>query len=301
MQTRGSKSKANHMSVSPPRPKGPPLNALRAFEAAARLGGFASAADELCVTAGAITQQIKSLEAWIGAPLFERHAQGVQLTNAGAEVAADFTAAFDDLGRAVQRMRSTAPVRVVQIATLPSIAQLWLSPRLPSIRRAYPDLTFSVTALETPPNLLRAGFDLGIFYSDAAASETHIRLQRDEIFPVCAPEVAAGLSKPTDLNDAVLIGDATWAQDWEAWLGTQGGGRSGPSYSLYSLAVEEAVQGAGVLIGHKALVAAHLAAGTLQAPFDARLKLDQHLALMLPRAPQSGGIMQGLCQMLSRP
>jgi len=289
------------MSVSPPRPKGPPLNALRAFEAAARLGGFASAADELCVTSGAITQQIKTLEAWIGAPLFERQAQGVQLTGVGAEVAADFTAAFDDLGRAVQRMRTTAGVRVIQIATLPSIAQLWLSPRLPAIRRTYPDLTISVTALETPPNLLRAGFDIGIFYSNAPASDRHIRLEQDEIFPVCAPEVAAQLSKQTDLDDAVLIGDATWAQDWDIWLGSKGGARSGPSYSLYSLAVEEAVQGAGVLIGHSALVAAHLAAGTLRAPFENRVGLDQHLALMLPRAPQSGGVTQGLCQMLSQP
>lgn len=289
------------MSVSPPRPKGPPLNALRAFEAAARLGGFSRAADELCVTSGAITQQIKGLEDWVGAALFERQAQGVKLTYAGAAVAADFTAAFDDLGRAVQRMRTTAGVRVVQIATLPSIAQLWLSPRLPAIRRAYPNLTISVTALESPPNLLRAGFDLGIFYSEAPASDCHIRLHQDEIFPVCAPEVAAGLRCSSDLQAAVLIGDTTWAQDWDRWLGSKAGAGNGPSYSLYSLAIEEAVQGAGVLIGHGALVAAHLAAGTLTEPFQSRITLGQHLALMLPRAPQVGDVMQSLCQMLSQP
>ena len=288
------------MPVSPPRPKGPPLNALRAFEAAARLGGFSRAADELCVTSGAITQQIKGLEEWVGAALFERQAQGVKLTRAGAAVAADFTAAFDDLGRAVQKMRTTAGVRVVQIAALPSIAQLWLSPRLPAIRRAYPDLTISVTALETPPNLLRAGFDIGIFYSNAPASVRHIRLQQDEIFPVCAPEVAVGLTVRSDLESAVQIGDTTWAQDWVIWLGSGEVARKGPSYSLYSLAVQEAVQGAGVLIGHRALVAAHLAAGTLQEPFQNRIRLDQHLALMLPRAPQSGGVMQGLCRMLAQ-
>ena len=287
------------MSVSPPRPKGPPLNALRAFEAAARLGGFARAAEELCVTSGAITQQIKGLEDWVGTALFERQAQGVRLTRAGAEVAADFTAAFDDLGRAVQKMRATAAVRVVQIATLPSIAQLWLSPRLPAIRKAYPDLTFSVTALENPPNLLRAGFDIGIFYSDAPASAQHIRLEQDQIFPVCAPELATRLKRTDDLEKAVLIGDTTWAQDWDIWLGPNGARRKGPSYSLYSLAVEEAVQGAGVLIGHHALVAAHLEAGTLQELFETRIRLDQHLALMLPRAPQDGGVMQGLCKMLS--
>lgn len=289
------------MPVSPPRHKGPPLNALRAFEAAARLGGFSRAADELCVTSGAITQQIKGLEEWVGTALFERQAQGVKLTRAGAAVAADFTAAFDDLGRAVQRMRATAGMRVVQIATLPSIAQLWLSPRLPAIRRAYPDLTISVTALESPPNLLRAGFDIGIFYSNAPASEHHIRLQQDQIFPVCAPEVAAGLTAPNDLKNAVLIGDTTWAQDWNIWLGSSEMAQKGPSYSLYSLAVEEAVQGAGVLIGHRALVAAHLTVGTLVAPFQNRIRLDQHLALMLPRSLQDGDVMQGLCRMLAQP
>lgn len=289
------------MPVSPPRPKGPPLNALRAFEAAARLGGFSRAADELCVTSGAITQQIKGLEEWVGTALFERQAQGVKLTRAGAAVAVDFTAVFDDLGRAVQRMRATSGMRVVQIATLPSIAQLWLSPRLPAIRRAYPDLTISVTALENPPNLLRAGFDIGIFYSNAPASPQHIRLQQDQIFPVCAPEVAADLTGENDLKNAVLIGDATWAQDWDIWLEDREIASKGPSYSLYSLAVEEAVQGAGVLIGHRALVTAHLAAGTLVAPFQNRIRLDQHLALMLPRSLQAGDVMQGLCQMLEQP
>lgn len=94
------------MAISPPRPKGPPLNALRAFEAAARLGGFAAAADELCVTSGAIAQHIKSLESWAGADLFERRSQGVRLTALGSAVAAQFSAAFDGLGEAVHSLRS---------------------------------------------------------------------------------------------------------------------------------------------------------------------------------------------------
>ena len=120
------------MTVSPPRPKGPPLNALRAFEAAARRGSFSAAADELCVTPGAVAQQVKSLEAWAGARLFLRHAQGVELTALGLDVLPGFVAAFDRLGEAAQALRSQAAPDTIGIAALPSIAQLWLSPRLPA-------------------------------------------------------------------------------------------------------------------------------------------------------------------------
>jgi LysR family glycine cleavage system transcriptional activator len=286
------------MSVSPPRPKGPPLTALRAFEAAARLGGFARAAEELGVTAGAVTQQIKGLEDWIGAELFERQAQGVRLSLLGARVAADFTAAFDDLGRAVQGLRTAAGGKVVHIATLPSIAHLWLSPRLPMIRRALPDVTVSITAIETPPNLLRDTFDVGIFYSDAAAGPLVMPIEADEIFPVCAPDLAAGLRVPDDLANVPLIGDSTWAQDWDIWLGQSGAAGQGATYSLYSLAVAEAVQGAGVLIGHKALVAAYLQAGSLVEPFDKRVALGRSLSLLLPQPLQGDGAVVRICRML---
>ena len=85
------------MPVSPPHPKGPPLNALRAFEAAARLGGFKAAAEELCVTPGAISQHIKSLEEWAGATLFERRSQGVVLTALGMKLGKEFSQAFDSM------------------------------------------------------------------------------------------------------------------------------------------------------------------------------------------------------------
>ena len=100
------------MAVKPPRPPSPPLTALRAFEAAARLGGFTRAADELCVTPGAVAQQVKQLEAWAGAPLFERRAHGVVLTEAGKVTLPALTEAFDQMGAALQVLRqATSPSR----------------------------------------------------------------------------------------------------------------------------------------------------------------------------------------------
>ncbi|MGB3315136.1 MAG: LysR family transcriptional regulator [Albidovulum sp.] len=271
------------MPVAPPRPKGLPLNALRAFEAAARLGGFAAAAIELGVTAGAVTAHVKALEDSLGAPLFERHAQGVRLTGLGARVLPAFTRAFDALGLAVQSLRTEAAPRTVHIATLPAIAQLWLSPRLPAIRAAAPEITISITAMETPPDLKRAPFDFNLFYRRGGAGQG---LTPDVIFPVCAPALADRLTRPEDLAGLPCLADSVWADDWRLWAraaGLEAFSPRGPVFSLYALAVEEAVNGAGVLMGHGALVAAHLASGALVAPFDVEHRLDRDLTLWSAR------------------
>ncbi len=186
------------MPIEPPRPKSPPLNALHAFEAAARHGAFTAAAAELCVTPGAVAQQIKNLENWVGAPLFDRQAQGVTLTRLGAETARDLTLAFDQIGSASQKLRIGGRPAEMRIAALPAIAQLWLSPRLPAIRKTAPEIAISVFALETPPNMRREHFDLCIFYEATEGAATTINLGPDEIFPVAAPGVSATAPKLFD-------------------------------------------------------------------------------------------------------
>ena len=197
------------------------------------------------------------------------------------------SAAFDALSHAVQVLRSEAAPRVVHIATLPAIAQLWLSPRLPGLRAASPDVSVSITAMEEPPNLKRAAFDLCLFFGDAGRV-----VAQDAIFPVCAPDMAARLKSPGDLARVPCLSDAVWAQDWAVWAqaaGLLGFAPRGPVFSLYALAVEEAANGAGVLIGHGPLVADHLAAGRLVAPFAAQAPLPHHaLRLWSARPLQKG-------------
>lgn len=274
------------MPVIPPRPKDLPLTALRAFEAAARLGSFALAATELGVTAGAITAHVKTLEATLGAPLFQRTSRGVRLTALGQAALPAFTQAFDALGQAVQSLRSAAAPRTVHIATLPAIAQLWLSPRLPALRAAAPDVEISITALESPPNLKRTPYDLSLFYG----RETQGAISPDIIFPVCAPAVATRLRRPADLAHVPCLSDAVWSDDWALWLAAAGESLAprGPVFSLYALAVEETVNGAGVLIGHADLIADHLQRGTLVAPFAHRVTLPRHLRLWSERPLAAG-------------
>ncbi|WP_322865171.1 LysR family transcriptional regulator [Aquicoccus sp. G2-2] len=271
------------MPVDPPRPRGPSLNALRAFESAARLGGFSKASEELNVSPGAIAQHVKTLEDWADAPLFERHAQGLSLTSVGAAALAPLTDAFDRMGEAVQSLRAYARPAVLHIAALPAVAQLWLAPILPRLRAELPGQEISVTALEAPPNLAREAYDMALFF----ASEGGEVIEEDEIFPVCTPQIARAIGRVEDLALLPCLRDSTWAGDWELWaLATKAAHPlrpRGPSFSLYALAVEEALGGAGVLMAHSSLLRAHIASGRLVNPLDSTLKTG--LALRLFRRP----------------
>lgn len=280
------------MPVSPPRPRNPSLNALRAFEAAARLGGFKAAAEELSITPGAISQHIKQLEAWTGTFLFERKSQGVVLTEAGQTVAPLFTEAFNTLGGAVRHLRNQARDSTLHIAALPSVAQLWLSHRLPAAHHALPELRVSITALETPPDLHRDMFDLSIFLGNANPQEEKRIIGRDTIFPVCTPGVASRLSIPEDMLNEVRLSDATWSNDWTIWANQVNPElafpQDGPSFSLYSMAVEEARRGAGILMGHELLLKPLLDSGELVAPFNQKIETGQFLYIGLPSNVRTG-------------
>lgn len=275
------------MSVRPPRPPLPPLNALRAFEAAARLGSFSRAAEEIGVTQGAIAQQVRHLEAFLGLTLFLRLPQGVALTEAAREARPRLSAAFDALALAVQELRASHAGRALAIAALPCIAQLWLSPRLPALQRAFPGLPISISAMENPPAGRHESFDLALFYLSEPPADASV-LAEDSLFPVCAPALARSLLTPADLAGQTLLHDAVWRGDWARWLRHAGAsgidaGR-GPSYSLYALALDAALGGAGILIGRRSLVAPHLADGRLVAPFADELPSGDRLTLLLSPA-----------------
>ena len=291
------------MPVSPPRPKMPQLNALRAFEAAARLSSISAAADELCVTPAAVAQQVKALEAWTGEKLFKRNAKGVSLTPLGSSVLKNFSAAFDSLGEAVQKLRTNAAPFEVRIAALPSIAQLWVSPRLPEIRSAMPEISVSVSALEQKPNLLRDPFDLAVFYEDSETESQAIRLMQDSIFLVCSPDLAKRLKTVGDLAGEVFLHDSTWKNDWNTWLSVasphQNLNKSGPEFSLYALAVEECKNGAGVLIGHEALVRPQIEAGQLVAPFELKVTLPLKLAFSTMKPLEDNSVLSKVATMLT--
>lgn len=270
------------MSVAPPRPRMPPLNTLRAFEAAARCGGFRAAAEELSVTPAAISQHIRALEEWAGVALFVRRSRGVTLTDDGARVQAAFTNAFDALGGAVAELRQAAKAPPVTIATLPAIAQLWLTPRLGRLRAVLGQRQVSVHALEAAPNLRRDLYDISLFIGPRDGGKV---IANDVIFPVCSPAVATTINAPKDLSQHVLLHDASWARDWRDWALACGASlpnaEDGPRHSLYSLALAEAKAGAGVALGHGFLVQDALDDGSLIRPLPQVVTTDRALILQL--------------------
>lgn len=268
------------------RPSSPSLNALRAFEAAARHGGYVGAARELHVTPAAIGTQVKGLEAWLGRPLFHRLPNGLVLTPEGRAALPALSAAFDALNGAVRGMRSIGRPRSLTLAALPCIAQLWLAPRLPALQAAF-DLDVTILTRDEQPDYARDLVDLGLYVGEAApAGCTSVVLARDDLYPVCTPALAAGLRRPDDLAGATLLHDSVWRGDWPRWLAAHGPGALRPAreaaFSLYSLALDAALAGSGVLIGHSVLVAGALADGRLVAPFGDRVVAGPPLRLVVP-------------------
>jgi LysR family glycine cleavage system transcriptional activator len=306
------------MPIEPPRPRLPPLNALRAFEAAARHESFTAAAQELGVTPAAIAQQVKSLEAWMRRPLFVRLSQGLRLTPAARQALPAFMRAFDDLGSATQGLRRAASPEELRIAALPSVAQLWLQPRLRGLRRQFPHLEVSVTALEQPPSFVREPYDLAVFYlGEERAAEPapgqpvsdlveRRPLEPDWLFPVCSPRLA-GKGKPhlqlSALSDLVLLHDGTWRDHWSLWLEFAGASgidaRKGPTFSLYSLALEAALDGVGFLIGRRSLVQPLIDKRRLVVPFEAVMPAPTRLHVLRPKAARRDAALDAVADFLS--
>ncbi|UWQ17956.1 LysR family transcriptional regulator [Jannaschia sp. M317] len=237
------------MPVAPAPPPDLPLNALRAVEAAARLGGFAAAAVELGVSQGAVSAHVRTVEARLGAALFRRGPRGVCLTEAGARCLPALERAFDAMADAQAALRAEAAPLRLTIAALPAIAQLWLQPRLGAVGAAFPGMSVSITAMEVAPRQKRSAVDVTLFYGPQG---------RDWLVPVHAP--GAG--------DGPLLADASWSGDWDAWRAAVPGAYARPMgavHSLYALAVAEALGGGGVAMGRLSLVAGHLAEGRLVA------------------------------------
>ncbi len=275
------------MSVDPPRTRTLPLNAMRVFEAAARHGSFVGAATELGVTPGAIAQQIRKLETWLGAEIFERSAQGVRLSQDRRLIAAEISKELEALASSARRLRNAINSKSIHIAALPAIAQLWLRPRLDSAAKSLGAKSISVTAQEEPPMLDTEFFDAAVFFlPDRHPGGRVIPVEHDIVTPVCSPKIASRLRHPSDLVHETLLHDGVWRSDWRDWLHSVGGAVSisgeGSVYSLYSMALDAALEGEGVLVGHLPLVRSHLASGRLVKPFEPEIKQTTMLAILLP-------------------
>jgi LysR family glycine cleavage system transcriptional activator len=259
----------------------PPLNALRAFEAAGRHLSFTKAAAELHVTPAAISQQLKTLEDYLGVQLFRRLNKALLLTDAGQACLPGLQEGFDRLAEAVKALRARDARRALTVSVAPSFGAKWLVPRLDRFRDAHPGVDVRIDASHRLVDFVREDVDLGIRYGLGDYPGLRVdRLLTDEVFPVCSLRLLAGphpLRVPDDLRWHTLLhvdlatGDAC-CPDWRMWLLAAGVGdidpTRGPQFSLSSMAEQAAIEGHGVALGSRVLVADDLAAGRLIKPFD---------------------------------
>ncbi|MEM9148395.1 MAG: transcriptional regulator GcvA [Pseudomonadota bacterium] len=257
----------------------PPLNALRAFESAARLLSFKKAAEELHVTPAAISQQVKTLEDALGQKLFRRLPRALILTETGQRALPHLSAGFERLARGVEQMSSASGVLTVSVA--PSFGGRWLVPRLGRFRDIHPEIEVRVDASERVVDLDRDDVDLAIRFGSGdypgMACDT---LFRETASPVCAPSLITAerpLAVPEDLRHHTLL--QQWrateqevSPTWGMWMkaaGVEGvDSEAGPRFSDFAMTVMAALAAQGVALSPRALVEAELADGRLIAPFD---------------------------------
>ena len=227
-------------------------------------------------------------------------------TDAAREVLPRLTRGFDTLGQAVQSLRDSHRDRALSIAALPCIAQLWVSPRLAALQRAFPGLQVSVSAMEQPPDPRREPHDLAIFYLDAGdPGGGLVAGEADTILPVCAPALAAAIATPADLARQTLLHDAVWRGDWARWLAFAGAPATvdatrGPSLLALQPGAGCGAFRIGVLMGRTSLIRPHLADGRLVAPFASALPTPDRLTIIPSQAgiahPRQAGIIGWLME-----
>jgi LysR family glycine cleavage system transcriptional activator len=269
----------------------PSLNALKAFEAAARHESFTKAADELSVTQGAVSHQVKALEAELGLKLFNRERQRLVITDAGRGYLEVVRDAFDRLAVGTERLRQVQTSGALTVTTSPNFAAKWLVHRLGRFVEAQPDIDLRVAASHRHIDFAREDIDMAIRHGDGQWPGLSVtRLCVEEIFPVCSPKLVQGrgaLRSPADLARHTLL-HVNDRRDWGKWLDaadvTAASSDRGPIFNQASMAIDAAVDGQGVALARSALAAWDMRAGRLLRPFPFAQKAPFAYWIVCPKS-----------------
>jgi LysR family glycine cleavage system transcriptional activator len=270
----------------------PSLNALKAFEAAARHESFTRAADELCVTQGAVSHQVKALEAELGFRLFHRERQRLVVTEAGRSYLDVVRDAFDRIAAGTERLLQRQSVGALTVSTSPNFAAKWLVHRLGRFAEVHRSIDLRVSASLHPVDFVREDVDVAVRHGDGNWSGLHVtRLCIEALFPVCSPKLLRGphaLRAPSALGHHVLL-HLDDRRDWAKWLDAAGCAGAdlgrGPVFNQASMAIDAAIEGQGVALARSALAAWDLLAGRLvRLPFGPPLPMPYAYWIVCPRA-----------------
>lgn len=266
------------------------MNNLKAFEAAARNESFTRAAEELCVTQGAVSQQVKALEEGLGIKLFNRERQRLAITEAGRDYLVIVRDALDRLAVGTDRLLQRQNAGVLTVSTSPDFAAKWLVHRLGNFAEAHRSIDLRVSAAMHHVDFAREEVDLAVRHGDGNwPGLDPVQLSAERLFAVCSPKLLSGrrrLSKPADLLKLPLI-HLDNRNDWTKWLRAvgvdQGEVVHGPVLNRASMVIDAAINGQGVALARTTLAAWDLINGRLVRPFSDSLSLSKTYWIICPK------------------
>ncbi|MBB4513230.1 LysR substrate-binding domain-containing protein [Paraburkholderia fungorum] len=270
------------------RRKIPSNSALMAFEAAARHGSFARAAEELALTEGAVSRQIGRLEAFLGVALFERVGNRVRLAPNGTRYAAQVREILDRLERdSLYLMGQPIEGASIDIAAIPTFAARWLIPRLKRFQGRHPHITVHIAERMDPFILAGSGFDAAIHFEHPAWAGMHLhRLLEEVLVPVCSPALLANAGANLSLDELPRLHRRQNPDAWQLYAQEAGivltNSAVGARYDLHSMLIEAALAGLGVALVPRLYVGAELEQGRLVAPWPDGKAIAKNFCLVLP-------------------
>jgi len=267
----------------------PPLNALKAFEAAARSESFTRAAEELNVTQGAVSHQVKALEESFGLKLFDRQRRRLVLTTSGRDYLSVIRDAFDHIAVGTERLLQRAGSGVLTVSTSPDFAAKWLVNRLSRFTEKHPEVDLRVSAATHYADFARDDVDIAIRHGDGNWPGLDVeQLYSEELFPVCSPKLVAASGRTIEVADLLKfpllrLEDAkNWARLFEA-AGLKAPIGPGPVLNRASMLIDAAIDGQGVALARTALAAWDLINGRLVRPVDVSLTVAKTYWIVCPK------------------
>ena len=270
----------------------PPLNALKAFEAAARSESFTRAAEELHVTQGAVSHQVKALEATLGLKLFNRERQRLTLTDSGRDYLAVVRDAFDRIALGTERLVQRQTSGALTVSTSPDFAAKWLVYRLGRFAESHPEIDLRVSASAPHVDFAREDVDLAVRHGDGKWPGLDAeRLCAERLFAVCSPKLAGRkrIKTAADLLKFPLLHLNDWTT-WERWFEAAGVSEPvahGPSVNQASILIDLAIDGQGIALARTALAAWDLIHGRLVRPVDVSLRMANTYWIVCSKAAAS--------------
>lgn len=264
------------------------MQALRAFDAAARSGSLTRAAESLSLTHGAISHQIKALEEELGVKLVERSGRGIRLTDEGERFAARLRSVLADLAEAMREVMDRRNPRQLRLTTMPSFAARWLLPRVARFYKAHPEIDLEIRSGNSIVDLRRDDVDVAIRYHARAEWPGAISelLLEDRYFPVCSPRLANGRlpKRPADLAKFTLL--RADAEPWQPWFEAAGldwrEPDRGPLFTDSSHMMQAAIERQGVAIARSSLLGDDVRNGVLVKLFDVEIPSTRKYWLVYP-------------------